>query len=499
MTEHVLEASRILRITGSDPGGKVLDAATSATSIPVARVGSTGLSALEPLVLATHDGQTAFYKSCSPEHAAEIAGVLDDGDLNIEDADAVVEHDPETASLPIPDQTPLQEGTRTILGRCGWLRPAHLADYRASGGFEILDADTAAVIDAAHNVAGRGWGDAMADTPVGNSWNRVIDADGDPAVVVNAHGSPGDRLLLESIPLLALEGALAAAQVVDASDVIVYLSETDERALERVSAATENLPPVNATVNIVTGPDEYRAAEPTMALEAIEGNHRLEARLRPPEPDIEGVYGRPTLIHTPRTLAQIVHTAAGADPTRIVTVRGDVQHEATVEIPEDESLATVHETVAVDGEFKAACVGGRFGGLTPDLDIAPTPDALTDAGLGSEGVIDILNKERCLVAYAGEQSKFARDENCGRCVPCREGTTQLTKLLREVYDGSFRPDAIEELLRVMQSSSICAFGPDATRPVATVLEHFEDELAAHADGQCPTGTCTNDRKDEVAQ
>lgn len=499
MTEHILEESVVLRIAGSDPEDEVLNAATSATSIPVARVGSTGLSTLEPLVLATKDGRTAFYRSCLPEQAANIADTLNDGNLPIEDADTVVGHTPNLPRLPVPNQSPLRVGTRTVLGRCGWLRPAHPEDYRGANGFETLEMDTDAVVDAARDVTGRGWGDAMADTPVGDSWERVIDANDDPAVVVNAHGSPGDRLLLESIPMLALEGALAAAQVVDASDVIVYLSEAENQALEHVTAAIENLPQTNATVRVMTGSAEYRAAEPTMALEAIEGSQRLEARLRPPHPDIEGVYGRPTLIHTPRTLAQIVHAASGAASTRIVTVRGDVQHEATIELPENGSLVTAREAVTVDGEFKCACVGGQFGGLTPDLDISPTPDALDAAGLGTDGVITMLNNERCLVDYVGEQSRFAQDENCGRCVPCREGTVQLTNRLREVYDGSFRPDAIEELLRVIESSSICAFGRDATRPVATGLDHFEDEFAVHADGQCPTGTCTTELQHEVPQ
>ncbi|RRJ29573.1 NADH-ubiquinone oxidoreductase-F iron-sulfur binding region domain-containing protein [Halocatena pleomorpha] len=499
MAEHILSESVVLRIAESTPEQEVLKAVASATSIPVVKVGTTGYPVLEPLVLLTKNGQTAFYTSCSPEEAAEIATTLDNGNLRIEDADAIVEHPPERPYLPVPDLWPLQTGARTVLRRCGWLRPTHPEDYRISGGFETVDSDTDTVMSAAHSVTGRGWGDAMTNTPVGTSWNRSIDADGDPAVVVNAHGSPGDRLLLESVPFLPLEGALAAAQAVDASDIIVYLSEADEQALECVTATVENLPTTDTMVHVVTGPDEYRAAEPTMALEAIEGSQRLEARLRPPTPDIEGVYSRPTLIHTPRTLAQIVHAASGASPTRIVTVRGDVQHEATIEIPEDGSLATARTAVTVDGVFKGACVGGQFGGLTPDLDIAPTPNALDAADLGTEGIISILNEDRCLVAHVGEQSRFARDENCGRCVPCREGTVQLTKLLREVYDGSFRPDDIEELLRVMQSSSMCAFGRDATRPVATGLDHFEDEFVAHADGRCPTGTCTTEPQHEVPQ
>jgi NADH-quinone oxidoreductase subunit F len=93
------------------------------------------------------------------------------------------------------------------------------------------------------------------------------------------------------------------------------------------------------------------------------------------------------------------------------------------------------------------------------------------------------------VAFAGERARFAEEENCGRCVPCREGSTQLTELLREVYEGSYRPEALRELMGVMESTSICAFGVDAPRPVRTAMAEFEQEFEAHAAGRCPAGDC----------
>ncbi|MFC7192364.1 hypothetical protein ACFQL7_22815 [Halocatena marina] len=111
---------------------------------------------------------------------------------------------------------------------------------------------------------------------------------GDPIVVVNGNESDdhadGDRLLLESAPLEVLDAALATATVLDASDVVVYTNETWTIACERVQNAATALVDAVATeisIRVVTGPDEYKAGEPTMALEAIEGNHRLEARRQP--------------------------------------------------------------------------------------------------------------------------------------------------------------------------------------------------------------------------
>ncbi len=492
-------STTVCRIAARSGHGELGTAMREATDAPIRPVGPTGVDALEPLLLVSREGRTAFFTACTPPEARSAARELGDG-LPADAADAVVDHDAGTETLPVPEGSPLGLGARSVLGRCGWVQPADPDEYRSAGGFDSLSAGADDVLAAARSVTGRGWGDAIADTAIGGVWEDVAAASDTPAIVVNAHGSPGDTLLFESVPFLPLEGALAAADAVDADRVVVYLSEAAIRARERISEAVEALEdggrPVEVEVEVVTGPDEHRAAEPTMALEAIEGSDRLEARLRPPGPAAEGLHGRPTLIHTPRTLAQVVRALAGADPTRIVTVRGD--ETATVELPEGASLSAVRDVVTVEGEFKTACVGGRFGGLTPDLDVAASPDALKAAGLGTEGVIDLLGEDRCVVAYVGEKARYGKAENCGRCVPCREGSTQLTSLLREVYDGSFRPDGIEELLRVMRSTSICDFGRDLTRPVATALEHFEREFTAHAAGRCPAGVCSADHPQEVS-
>jgi NADH-quinone oxidoreductase subunit F len=255
-----------------------------------------------------------------------------------------------------------------------------------------------------------------------------------------------------------------------------------------VTSAAAAYPDPDAMLRVETGPDEYRAAEPTMALEALEGNNRLEARLRPPGPAEVGLDGRPTAIHTPRTRAQVVG-ALDDDPTRLVTVDGDVAAPATVELPTGATLADAAGAVDPERSVRAACVGGEFGGLTADLDVSLTVESLTGADLGTEGVVELLAEGRCSVAFAGERARFAEEENCGRCVPCREGTQQLTALLREVYEGSYRADALDELIGVMASSSICAFGVDAPRPVRTAMAEFEREFEAHAAGCCPAGAC----------
>jgi NADH-quinone oxidoreductase subunit F len=477
------------------------------TSVTVAEVGSTGLVGLEPLVMGTLDGKTAFFPQCPIERIRTITEELDDGSLTTDDAMAVTEHDPETTTLPMTDDGPLGVGDRVVLRACGWMVPTSFEDYQSIRSTETPDIeqpDETMSRLRETNLRGRGRGDIAADAPIVDHWETARESDDDSAVVVNANEADPhaemDRLLLESDPFAVLDAALAAARVVEASNVVVYLNKTDSLARDRISetaAVLMNEFDEEPPIEVLAGPDEYKAGEMTMAIEAIEGNHRLEARLRPPSPSVEGLYGRPTLIHTPRTLVQISamlgdreELDVSSDPgTRLFTIAGDVSAPATIELSTDDDLTTAKETVDFDGQLKAACVGGVFGGLTQSLDVPARVNAITAAGLGTNGVIELFGDDQCIVSLVGNRSQFAAEENCGRCVPCREGTQQLTDLLRDIYDGSYESEKIRELTRVMENSSICQFGQEAQRPVTTAMSEFETEFRAHANGNCPTGTC----------
>lgn len=489
MTTIMSESGPVIRIADSDPNQDLLRSVPAA-DCPVVNVGSTGIAAVEPLLVATRAGTTAFYERCSAERLEAVVSSVDEtGDVASAEPDAVVEHEQNPSNLPSAQLPGLRAGDRDVLGACGWRRPTDPADHEAAGGF--VDSSPETVLETGTSLHGRGWGDLCHDDPVGETWRSVRAGDGDKAVVVNAHGNPADTLLLSSAPFDVLEGAVALARTVDAERIVVYASADDDRAVEVAREAIENYPDAPVDIDIATGPAAYRAAEPSMAIEAIEGNHRLEARIRPPDLDEVGLFGQPTLVHTPRTVAHLaVALRTGSVPqTRAITVTNDDTAPATVEVPETETLEAAVDAVDVSGSFKAAAVGGTFGGITSDLDVGVGPDALSAADLGTEGVVHLLTDDRCVVEFVGQRTQYAAEENCGRCVPCREGTTQLVGLLRDVYDGEYDTEGIEELTDVLTTSSICSFGVQAGRPARTALEEFESEFEAHAEGQCPAGSC----------
>ncbi|MFC7175771.1 NADH-ubiquinone oxidoreductase-F iron-sulfur binding region domain-containing protein [Halosegnis marinus] len=166
-----------------------------------------------------------------------------------------------------------------------------------------------------------------------------------------------------------------------------------------------------------------------------------------------------------------------------------MDHErATVEIPTDAPLREATGALGTP-EFRFATVGGRFGGLTRSLDTPANADAMAAARLGTEGAIALHGEDDCAVALAGRRAKLAREENCGRCVPCREGSKQLHGMLRDLYDGRFDEGRLTELGRTVRDTSLCSFGVAAARPVLTAVEEFGPEFRAHAEGRCPAGEC----------
>ncbi|WP_277552958.1 NADH-ubiquinone oxidoreductase-F iron-sulfur binding region domain-containing protein [Halobaculum limi] len=496
-TSHATTAT--VRVAFDDADGEAAAeaaerAAADADGIVVRRVGSPGTADL-PAVAVTRDGRTALLTGVDTDEAAALVASVDAGEFPNDEAVGVVDHDPETMEFPFPEG-PLSVGVRRTLVGAGWLDPTAF-DPPTDGDAGDTGLSTLSTL----GLRGRGWGDAAQDDPVAAEWRTARAAEGDPVVVVNGLDADpkvdADRLLLSSLTGRVFAGVVVAARAVDVSEVVVALPEDDPVVAERVRAVADVVEDeTRLTVEVTAAQAAYMTAEPTALLESLEGNDRIEARRRPPAPAAWGLFERPTLVHTPRTLAAIeravadpaAYDAGAADPgTRLVTVVGDRRR--TVELPTDASLSRA----LVEGECGAfACVGGRFGGVTRDLDTPVAAPALRGAGLGTNGSVEPFSTGEdgaCAVAVAGRRIATAREENCGRCVPCREGSTQAHERLRAVYNGDLSTTRLRELARTMRRTSLCGFGRDAARPLASVLSEFEADLRAHADGRCPAGVC----------
>jgi NADH-quinone oxidoreductase subunit F len=480
----------IVRVAVGDGTGRDADvlavARQHADRTRVLETGATGAPG-GPHVYATVDGRTALYGAVTETTIERIVLAAEDDRLLAGEAEAIaVGEEP-----PTPETGPLSVGTQRVLAGFGWHEPDSVPDPIAPTVAEAPD-DALATVERV-GLRGRGRADVAADEPLAEYWNRTRDADGDPVLVVHANDADpetgADRLCGVSAPGRLWDAAEAVAEIVGAEDIVAFAPAEDDLLADRLESVGE--------WQVIRADSSFRVGEPTMALEALEGNDRIEARRRPPGPEEWGLYGRPTLVHTPRTLLQLAELwrnpdafdAEATDPgTRLVTVSGDVPEPATVELSTEAPLSRALDAVETPDSARYA-VGGRFGGLTRSLDTPASAPAMAGAGLGTEGAIEVLSTDRCIVATVGERAAFAREENCGRCVPCREGSKQLHESLQAVYDGAFDAGDIQELARTMRTTSLCAFGEAAARPVRTALSEFESEFRAHAKGRCPAGAC----------
>ncbi len=373
--------------------------------------------------------------------------------------------------------------------------------------------DAATVVTALQDSGLRGMGGA--GFPTGRKWELVAGQDGVTYVVCNADESePGsfkDRQVLATQPHLVLEGLLLGMVVVGAEEGWVFIRheygpEADVLRAELDALHAEGLlgPDVLGTgrrlsVEIFTSPGGYILGEETALLECMEG-HRGEPRNKPPFPGVHGLHGRPTLINSVETFAHVpVIVERGADWWReqgvgeavgwkFFAISGDVERPGVHCVPLGTTVGALLELAGgVRGGAPLGAVqpgGASSNFLGPEqLDVPLDFSALAEAGsmLGS-GAVVVMAEGRDLLAAATNVLRFFRDESCGKCVPCRVGSTKAHALLTDALAGGGLSDAaadrllgLEETLRM---TSICGLGQVALGPVASVLGRQRGATAA---------------------
>jgi len=244
-------------------------------------------------------------------------------------------------------------------------------------------------------------------------------------------------------------------------------------------------------------------------------------RVRPPYPAQSGLWGQPTCINNVETFANVaaIVERGGAwfagigtersKGTKVFALTGKVKHGGLVEVPMGMTLREVVYDcgggILDDQPFKAVQIGGPSGGCLPAalLDTPVDYDSLIAAGamMGSGGLV-VMDKQTCMVDLARFFMEFIRNESCGKCIPCREGTTRMLEILERIvrpYKDEDTEDTIqrfksiimlETLAPVIQDTSLCGLGQTAPNPVLSTLRYFRDEYEAHVfERRCPAGAC----------
>jgi len=377
-----------------------------------------------------------------------------------------------------------------------------LEAYRAEGGYKVLEACLSGerivedVIATLSDGGLRGLGGA--GFPTGRKWSLVRAEPGPRFMAVNGdEGEPGtfkDRYYLERRPHQFLEGMLIGAWAVEASQVFIYMRDEYPAVLEILRREVPKLEAAGLSrhtkVHIRRGAGAYICGEESAMIESIEGKRGLP-RHRPPYVAQVGIFGRPTLVNNVETLywvPQILAKGAdwfasqgknGAKGFRSYSVSGRVKNPGVVLAPAGSTVRDLIELcggMAEGHTFKGYLPGGASGGILP----ASMADLPLDFGqlenhgcfVGSHAVV-ILSDKDDMKAVALNLMKFFREESCGQCTPCRNGTEKAVKLMSEPH---WDKELLEDLAQVMADASICGLGQAAPNPLRSVLKYFPEDF-----------------------
>ena len=415
-----------------------------------------------------------------------------------------------------------------LLTHPGRTTPVSLEEYRAEDGYAgwrqaltKMTPDQVVEEVKASGLRGRGG----AGFPTGNKWGFIPKAPGAKYVAVNADESePGtfkDRELMEVEPHRVLEGIALCCYAIGAETAFIYIRGEYVEAADRLEAAIAEAEAanilgrgclgrqVNVRILVFRGAGAYICGEETALLESLEGRRPMP-RSRPPFPAVEGLYRRPTVINNVETLANVPaivdrgsgwYNSIGIPPRntgpKIFCLSGRVNRPGNYELPL--GAVTIRELIdeyglgVIDGKaVKGVLTAGVSAPiLTADkLDTKLDYDSIQAAGsmLGSASLI-VLDEQTCMIRSAALMEEFFRHESCGKCTPCREGTSWLLKVLSRIEDGRGVPGDLDLLLSLSGQISgkvLCALGDFATSPVVATVKQYRDEYQRHIDeGRCP--------------
>lgn len=422
--------------------------------------------------------------------------------------------------------------TRTALANCGHINAESIDEAIAVRGYEALanileqnnpDAVIQEILDS--GLKGRGG----AGFPTGLKWKfTAANKGGKSYVVCNGdEGDPGafmDRSVMEGDPHKLLEGMAIAAFAIGADEGYIYVRAEYPLAIKRLRKAIHDAEErhylgknilgtdFSFVLHIKEGAGAFVCGEESALLASIEGERGMP-RPKPPFPANKGLFGRPTLINNVETLANVpvimlkgakwfssmgTETAKG---TKTFALTGEVNNTGLIEVPMGTTLREI--VFDIGGgirngkKFKAVQIGGPSGGcLTEEhLDLPMDYDSLAKAGamVGSGGLV-VMNEDTCIVEVARFFMNFTQNESCGKCVPCREGTKNMLKILEKIVKGQGTMedlDKLEELAVAVKDGSLCGLGKTAPNPVLSTLKYFRDEYIAHIkDKKCPAGVCS---------
>lgn len=483
----------------------IQEAAARQLDIELVRNGSRGVFWLEPLVeVDTPAGRVGY----GPVSAEDVASLFDGGFLD----GGQCEH-----NLGLVAEIPyLKNQQRVNFARAGIIDPLSVEDYRAHGGFtgleRALTLTPQAIVDEIKHSGLRGRGGAA--FPAGIKWQTVLDTNAEQKYVVcNADegdsGTFADRLLMEADPFQLIEGMTIAGLATGATQGYIYLRSEYPMAyavLKTAIARAYEKGYLGADLcgsgkrfelELRLGAGAYICGEETSLLDSLEGKRGM-VRAKPPLPAIVGLFGQPTVINNVLTLATATAILAdGAEPyknlgtgrslgTLPMQLAGNIKRGGLVELAFGTTLRTLMEDfgggTASGRPMKAVQVGGPLGAYMPesqwDTQLDYEAFAAIGAMLGHGGVV-VFDESTDMSAQARFAMEFCVVESCGKCTPCRIGSTRGVEIIDKIRANDRREEhlvLLDELCETMVYGSLCAMGGLTPSPVRSAVKHFPEDF-----------------------
>lgn len=436
-----------------------------------------------------------------------------------------------TNTVKVQDIDFYQKQFRVVLRNCGVINPENIEEYIARDGYKALEKAlfemTPEQIIAEVKASGlRGRGGA--GFPTGVKWESARGAPGDVKYIVcNAdEGDPGaymDRSTIEGDPHSILEAMIIAGKAVGAHQGYIYIRAEYPLAIERLNVAIAQAREMGLMgknilgsgfdfdVELRLGAGAFVCGEETALLRSIEGNRGMPTP-KPPFPAFKGLWDKPTVINNVETLANVpVVLTRGAQwfssigtekskGTKVFALTGKINNSGLIEVPMGTTLREIIFDIGggIKGgkKFKGVQTGGPSGGIIveKDLDTPISYESLVALGsmMGSGGMI-VMDEDDCMVDVSKFYMGFCVDESCGKCAPCRIGTSQMYSILDKISKGNGVESDLDDLERIgkaMTKASLCALGGSAANPTMATIRHFREEYLEHIrDHKCRAGKC----------
>ena len=476
-------------------------AAKAGLEVTVVRNGSRGMLWLEPLVEVETEAGRVGYANVSADQIPELisAGLLTGSSH-------------ESCLGLVEELDFIKNQTRITFARVGVIDPLSLADYEAHGGLKGLrNAIAMTPADIVNEVTESGLrGRGGAGFPAGIKWNTVLNTEADQKYICcNADegdsGTFADRMLMEGDPFTLIEGMIIAGIAVGATEGLIYVRSEYPHAIDvldqAIAIANESKvlgdsvlgSGIKFNLEVRVGAGSYVCGEETAMLESLEGKRGM-VRAKPPIPALVGLFGKPTVINNVMTLAAVpMILADGADSyqsfgvdrsrgTQVFQLAGNILRGGIVELPFGITLGDLVNKVGGGTHsgrpVKTVQIGGPLGAYlgVESWDVPMGYESLAEVGgmLGHGGIV-VFDDTVNMAKQARFAMEFCAEESCGKCTPCRIGSTRGVEVIDRIVAGEEQAknlELLEDLCEVMTDGSLCAMGGLTPLPVRSALKLF---------------------------